>query len=314
MQRRYLVVFSYCLVLGCCLSRAKTTHAQDAQIEAASVLIRLIDTVEVPAGTAGVLAKVLAVEGQQVDAGELVAQIDSHQPQLEFSRAKIELELTKMQIQNDVSVRLAETGHQFATAAFRRLKSAASSLPGSVSESELEELRHEAAKAQLSLEDARRELALARATLQLKQNDVESKVRGVEICRVNAPLSGTVAQVYRKTGEWVEPGEKVIRIISVQRLRAEGFVPADKVDQELNGAMVELTIEQPGGALNQLDGRVVFVHPQIDPVNGYMRVWAEIDNRDGTLRPGMRAQMKIFPDRPRSGTQVRLGNEASRHQ
>ena len=40
-------------------------------------------------------------------------------------------------------------------------------------------------------------------------------------------------------------------------------------------------------------GKIVFVSPEIDPVNGQVRVWAEIDNTDFKLRPGLHGSMVI---------------------
>jgi multidrug efflux pump subunit AcrA (membrane-fusion protein) len=45
----------------------------------------------------------------------------------------------------------------------------------------------------------------------------------------------------------------------------------------------------------------VFVSPEVDPVNGQVRVLAEVDNPDGVLRPGLRATMTIGP-RPATAT------------
>jgi multidrug efflux pump subunit AcrA (membrane-fusion protein) len=40
-------------------------------------------------------------------------------------------------------------------------------------------------------------------------------------------------------------------------------------------------------------GKIVFVSPEVDPITGQVRIWAEIDNRDGRLRPGQPAQMVV---------------------
>jgi multidrug efflux pump subunit AcrA (membrane-fusion protein) len=49
----------------------------------------------------------------------------------------------------------------------------------------------------------------------------------------------------------------------------------------------------------------VFVSPEVDPVNGQVRVWAEVENRDGQLRPGVHGKLSIGPtpaDAPRPAT------------
>ncbi len=40
-------------------------------------------------------------------------------------------------------------------------------------------------------------------------------------------------------------------------------------------------------------GQIVFVSPEVDPITGQVRVWAEIDNKDSRLRPGQPAKMVV---------------------
>jgi len=42
-------------------------------------------------------------------------------------------------------------------------------------------------------------------------------------------------------------------------------------------------------------GHIVFVNPEIDPLNSQVRVWAEVENPDLKLRPGMQAALVIEP-------------------
>ena len=57
-----------------------------------SVVVTLIEQVEVPAQEAGLLAKVAVREGQTVNPGDLLAQIDDTEARLKLKRAEIELE------------------------------------------------------------------------------------------------------------------------------------------------------------------------------------------------------------------------------
>ena len=108
-----------------------------------------------------------------------------------------------------------------------------------------------------------------------------------------SPVNGVVVEILKHPGEWVEPGEKVLRIVSIDRLRAEGLVHVSKLPANLVGAPVTISVELPDKGATTFKGKVVFVSPEISPVNGQARVWAEIDNSSGLLRPGLRPQMKI---------------------
>ena len=43
----------------------------------------------------------------------------------------------------------------------------------------------------------------------------------------------------------------------------------------------------------QVSGKVTFVSPEVDPVLGQVRFWAEFENADLSIRPGMIASLTI---------------------
>jgi macrolide-specific efflux system membrane fusion protein len=49
----------------------------------------------------------------------------------------------------------------------------------------------------------------------------------------------------------------------------------------------------------EFSGKVIFVDPEIDPINAQVRIWAEVDNQGLRLRPGMRAKMTLAAPGPK---------------
>jgi multidrug efflux pump subunit AcrA (membrane-fusion protein) len=82
----------------------------------------------------------------------------------------------------------------------------------------------------------------------------------------------------------------------MDRLRAEGFIPAQHASQDLQGQAVRLTVDLPDASGTLFPAKIVFLDPEIDPVNAQVRIWAEIENQGLRLRPGMRATMTITPE------------------
>jgi macrolide-specific efflux system membrane fusion protein len=163
----------------------------------------------------------------------------------------------------------------------------------------LEKSRLDAEQAELEMELARSELELAKIKANLAASDLELAKRSVEIRKILAPLQGVVVSVLNRPGEWVRPGDKMFRIVRTDRLRAEGFVAASAVTRDLRGAEVIVVPEFTDKLSQRFSGKIVFVSPEIDPVNGQVRVWAEVGNPEGRLRPGLRAKMTIRTDRSR---------------
>lgn len=288
------------LAIGLAISQS-TVVAAPQPVRAESVLIRLIDDVEVPARVAGALASIDVVEGQLVEKGSRLAQIDDMEARVLRERARIELEISAKTAENDVTIRSATKALTFGRSDFGRLKRAVESFPRSVSQTELEETELRAEQAELDLELARHEFDLANLTKELKAQELHLTQHNLEVRRILAPLSGIVVDVARRPGEWVEAGEKVLRIVRMDRLRAEGFVPAADAQRITHRAPVQIIVELPGQGTRELSGEIVFISPEVNPVNGQVRVWAEFENHKNLIRPGLRGTMTIRPAGQRPG-------------
>ena len=44
---------------------------------------------------------------------------------------------------------------------------------------------------------------------------------------------------------------------------------------------------------SKYSGEIVFATPEVNPVTGQIRVWAEADNIDGLLRPGVKGCLRV---------------------
>ena len=66
-------------------------------------------------------------------------------------------------------------------------------------------------KAALEIEAASQDREIARLTAKLKENAVETAINNVAHRRIIAPLGGMVVQIKRQRGEWVQPGDVVVR-------------------------------------------------------------------------------------------------------
>lgn len=99
----------------------------------------------------------------------------------------------------------------------------------------------------------------------------------------------------RNAGEWVQPGERVFRIVDASRVRAEGFLEASHATPDLANAVARIYVANANGREETLEGRVVFIDPELNSVNGQFRIWAEFENRASLLQAGEQVIMSIFP-------------------
>ena len=287
----------------------KSPQADDkstATLQVNSALVTLIEQVEVPAREAGVLADIKVKEGQLVSRDGVLARIDDTEADLAARRAKVELDIADKQARNDLKVRFAKKSAEVAGAELKRAIESIEKYRKSVSETELDRLRLASERAVLEVDQAVHERETAALTRDLKQNEYDLALRNVERRQIRAPIDGVVVQVKRRGGEWVQPGDAVVRLLRIDRLRVEGFINVRELRGNLVGAPATLWVEQreigaTGSAkVLQFSGSVVFVSPETNPVNGQVRIWAEVENRGLQLRPGTQGTLRITLPAPQA--------------
>lgn len=280
------------LAIGLLLGFAEPALSPNGTVRIDTVFVSLLEQVEVPAQEAGVLGDVMVKEGDLVEAGTLVARLDDSITKLELARAESELEVARDLAENDVSIRFSKKALAVAEAELRRANESVAAFQKAVSQTELDRLRLFAEKTGLEVEQAERNRHAAQLQARVKESELRLAAHKVERRQVKSPLSGVVVQVNRRPGEWVEPSETILRMVRVNRLRAEAFVPRDLIEPNMVGCKVLLECKH-GDDPETYPGVLVFVSPEINPVNGQVRIWAEIENHDLKLRPGLQASMQI---------------------
>jgi macrolide-specific efflux system membrane fusion protein len=284
-------VLSVTLFFIACLFAVRVNAGEELRVE--NVLLTLIEQVELPAKEPGALAELSVREGEVVEFGRQLAKIEDDAARMAASQAEGELAIARTKSENDVPVRFARKAHEVAAAEYRRAQESVEKFHKSVSATEMDQLRLTMEKALLEIEQAQLDQSITRLTFRQKETELESAQLKLKRHCLTAPLPGMVVQIKKHRGEWVDPGDSVLRLVRLDRLRVEAFVPAREFAGHLQGRRVTLLLDAPRTAPARFEGTVVFVSPEVDPVNGQVRLWAEVHNRDLLLRPGQSATLVI---------------------
>ena len=140
------------------------------------------------------------------------------------------------------------------------------------------------------------ERAVLRITAMKEESDFKRAEAAVFRHRLKSPINGIVEERLKKVGEYVRPGDDVIRMARFDRLRAKGVLNAETIlPHEAKGRMVSIRIR-----LGELDkaipGEISFVAPQINPVDGTYDVWVDFENLSNyAIRPGMTGRLEFEP-------------------
>jgi macrolide-specific efflux system membrane fusion protein len=271
-------------------------------IEIPSAVIKIAEEAAVPSSEAGAIARVAVREGQIVEADAVLAELRDTVERLAVERAELEAEIAAKRAASDISVLYAKKSSDVARAELARSEETNVKYPKTVSETELNRLKLVRDRGELEVKQAEREQEIAVLTRTIRDNEKKAAEQALARRTIRAPLAGMVVELPRRRGEWVQPGEMVARVVRLDRLRVEGFLAARDARLELVGREITVRVAKAGDAAAgspapaaakppSYRGRIVFVSPEIDPINDQVRIWAEVDNRDLRLRPGMQAVM-----------------------
>jgi multidrug efflux pump subunit AcrA (membrane-fusion protein) len=269
-------------------------------------VVSIIDQVQVPAEEPGVIISVIAKEGRRVKMGDIVAHINDTEALMRLKAADLERSAAMKEAENDVNVRAAQAAKDVAEAEKNESIAINRDLPGSIPATQLRRELLTLERAILQIEVARFEQSLALSKAHVNGVQVEAANAEVKRRKVDAPQDGEVIQVYRHVGEWVQPGDPIMRIVRMDRLRVEGFVNAKEHSPfEIAGKKVTVTVKLARGVTKDVEGRIDFVSPVVE-ASGEYRVWAEVENTTANgfwmLRPGLSAEILIHKN---SDTQYR---------
>jgi macrolide-specific efflux system membrane fusion protein len=277
-----------------------STANRSNQVTLENCLISAFDQVQVPGREAGVLVRLdpqTSKEGTEIKEGDLLGELDSEDLLVKEESARLEIDVAKAQAESEAELQATVKSKDVAEAELKSAQDANRRSPGSISDNDIRRLRFTVEKIGYEIELRRLERANYGRTAKIKE--AQLKAVQVEIARrkLISPLDGVVVERMKHEGEWVQPGETVLKVVRLDKLRVEGFVPAEKYSpQSIAGAKVLVSVEMPGGGVETAEGVIEFVSPVVE-ASGEYRVWTEIENRrvkeHWLFRPGTVARMDV---------------------
>jgi len=270
---------------------------------------------DVPAEEAGVLREICVEEGEQVTVGKpqdpttqpptpaepptLLAQIDDIRAQLQLKVAAANLNTAITKANNMTAINYAKRSSEVAAAEWNQAKDANEGYPGTITEAEMKRLLLTWHKTLAEIDQAEMNKKIAEDEAKVSVAEQAAAEEGVKRRKITSPLDGVVVKVYGHEGEWVQPGDAVVHVIRLDRLRIEGFLKMSQwAPAEVDKKPVTVSVELERDRRETFQGRVIFANPMFES-GGEYQVWAEIDNRrDPTtgkwmLGPGLMASMMI---------------------
>ena len=260
-------------------------------------VITIIDEVQLPAREAGVLTALEVREGQLVTESQKVAQIEDDKPQKQLELARLEFHVSKAQYDNDVDERYYTMAARLAHVDVLDAQKANKRVDNAITEFEMRRRTLTWERSRLQIEQAQRDKKIAGMNAGIAAQKVKVAQNEIDRRQVIAPFTGVVAETYPHAGEWVSPGEPIMRLLRMDRLRVEGFVKAEDFSpSEIYGKSVTVEVHLAAARIERFPGTIGFVSPDVE-ANGEFRVWTEIQNRAQgdfyLVNPGLPAKMHV---------------------
>jgi HlyD family secretion protein len=261
------------------------------------------EEVTVASQASGPVLRMAVREGDTVQAGQVIAEIDAgplalQRDELEARRATVSSRLGEVSAQRaalDAQLELArrEEGRM------RRLADAQAATPQQVDRAE-----REVAVLEAQLEG----IAAARATIGREAAAIGTQVAQLDdrVTRsvVHAPLGGTVLVRLAEPGEVVAPGRPMVVMAALDTLTFRAWVSGAQLPELRLGAAVVVRTDDGGGTLREYPGAVTWIADRAEftptpiqtrdeRVTQVYAVKVRVANPEGTLKIGMPGELVL---------------------
>lgn len=247
--------------------------------------MEFVERAMISADRPGIISEMEFQEGDRVKAGQLVSRLRDEVAQAIVNTAAKEVE-------NDVSVRAAKATAMVADAERDQAKQANATDPSLtiVTRYELRRLELSAEQTWLEVEQAEHEFGIKKLQLE----EARARLKEHEI---RTPIDGLITRTYKHIGEAIWQQDVVMEIVNDKVIKVEGFIDVRNSFQLRPGMSVKVQLQDSD--LHQMtgnqvfDGKITFIDNSVDPVTQEVRIRADVNNKNGILRPGLHSQMTI---------------------
>jgi len=263
--------------------------------------------VNINSEVAGQITEILVREGDMVEVGDLLAQIDSREYKLEVEELEAKMSVAKEEFKKAVEGLRPEEKEKL----LARVRVSESALDLSIKEQDrFQKLVKDGVTALSILDEADDRVRQAEERLleskaafeaakQSRQGDIEQlKAEGKGIVKrlekaqlnfsktlIHAPFSGVVINKKVEEGTFVQEGSKVIEMVSSARLKAVLEMPQSYRNKLKNLKGIDFWVKELGLKFEQR-GKLRVI-PDADIYSGNIRVQMELNRPNRALFPGL---------------------------
>ena len=247
----------------------------DEAIEISGSLVSPV-AVDVKTEIAGRLVVLRKLEGDRVNKGELLAQLDNETARLAVAQAHANLEVTQASL--DRSHVLADHARLEQERAENLLHS------GGITDKDYQ-------SAQIAARDAGAQVKLAAAQVEQVREALALAGKNLRDTQIISPITGEVERKYINAGLYVDRFATVYRLVDNQRLELETSVGSAQIARLVKGLPIHFSVSTFPG--EEFPATILALSPAVQVDNRTMSVRGAVPNPDGRLKAGMFVKGRI---------------------
>jgi RND family efflux transporter MFP subunit len=258
------------------------------------------ETVSVSSEVAGRLAAVRFDFGQSVRKGDIIAELDKREFNIQYERsraslaqalARIGLDPKQEDVTPEATPAIRQASAQMEDSRFKYESAARLVKTGDVSQERFIEMEKAFHAREAAYEAARDDLRTQLASIQALRADVRLAEKRLTDSTVRAPFDGQVAARLVSAGQYLRENTPIVTLVKSRPLRLRVEIPESAATEVRTGTTLTFTTDAAAGV--EFRARVTELNPTLDPRSRSLTAEARLTDPDPSLRPGMFVQVQL---------------------
>ena len=247
----------------------------EAQAEVIRGVTRCAADLQLSFALPGRIAQTLVREGSFVKKGTVLMQLDRSAEEIDVARRRV-------QWQGQADLMIAQARMETAQKQLEAARMIFNENRG-ISQEELQ-------NRELAVRSTLGELERVRTLKETERLDYLVATENLERRTLTANTQGIVTRLIKQTGESAQAYEAVLRLCDLSRIEFMAHVPAQLVGRLREGQSIQVMV---GPTSLNVNGKVSFVSPVIDPASGLREVKVYLIQPPASVRPGVSASLEL---------------------
>jgi HlyD family secretion protein len=237
------------LMVGACKNGEKMSDAY-GNFEAVETIV----SSEMP----GKLLLMEAKQGDQLEAGQVIALIDTTELYLKKMQTQAQLEASETKKQN-VSAQINVFTEQKKNVATTQQRISKMFADKAATQQQVDDIN-----GQLNVID--KQISATKTQFQLIGSEMEVVRRQLDLiseqltkCRVNSPVKGTVLETYLESGELATPGKPILKMADLSNLELKVYVSGAQLSNVKLGNEVQVLIDSDAKEMQTISGKITWI-------------------------------------------------------